>query len=351
MLNKYAGQYKSRSGSSQGKKPLVFFVVILYKRLAMAKKPLPAKGRSGGKGGRYDRIVVIGIIVALLAIGLILWGPLRKFQYKGEQKPSVRQEEPAAPQKPAAAKPPARVAKNTPPAQPSGPALLGGVRPERTALVAIVIDDLGQDLKPARDILSLPDKITCAVMPGLAQSKKIAELARQNKREVLLHLPMEPKNKSMKLSPGTLRSDMTPMDFLNTISDDVASVPGAVGVNNHEGSALTENKEAMKFLMAELKARNFLFLDSLTSPKSVAYATAREFGLRAAKRDVFLDNESDSAAYIGKQLEELASIAKEHGSAIGIGHPHPATIEALRKWLATMSQQGIEIVPVSRLMQ
>lgn len=214
-----------------------------------------------------------------------------------------------------------------------------------------MIDDLGQDLAPARDIVSLPGKITCAVMPGLAQSRKVAELALQNKREVLLHLPMEPKDRNLKTSPGTLSSDMTPMDFLSTLSDDVASVPGAVGVNNHEGSALTENKEAMKFLMAELKARNLLFLDSLTGPKSVAYATAKEFGLKAAKRDVFLDNEGDNAVYIGKQLEELAHIAKEHGRAIGIGHPHPATISALRKWLSETDKQGIEIVPVSRLMQ
>ncbi len=317
----------------------------------MAKKQLPAKGRSGGKGSRGDQTVFIGIVIALLAIALILWGPLRKFRPAGE-KPAgqqTRQLEPAAPEKPAAKKPSPRVVKKEPPKPAPGPALLGGVRPEKTVLVAIVIDDLGQDLAPVRDMLALPAQITYAVMPGLAQSRKVAELARQNKREVLIHLPMEPKNRNMKVSPGTLRSDMTPMDFLTTISDDVASVPGAVGVNNHEGSALTENREAMKFLMAELKARNLLFLDSLTSPKSVAYATAKEFGLKAARRDVFLDNDSDSAGYIGGQLEELARVARERGRAIGIGHPHPATIAALRKWLIEAGRQGIEIVPVSRL--
>ncbi len=325
----------------------------------MAKKQLPAKGRSRGKGSRYDRTVVIGIIIAVIAIALILWGPLRKFRFAGEEKPAARQQavqkEPATPEKPTPKKPPVRVSKKGPtrpsPRPSSGPALLGSVRPEKTVLVAIVIDDLGQDLVPAKDILALPARITCAVMPGLLQSKKIAEMARQDNREVLIHLPMEPKNRNMKASPGILRSEMTPMDFLTTISDDVASVPGAVGVNNHEGSALTENKEAMKFLMAELKARNLLFLDSLTSPKSVAYATAKEFGLKAAKRDVFLDNEGDNAAYIDGQFEELSRIAKEHGRAIGIGHPHPATISALRKWLATADKQGIAIVPVSRLMQ
>ncbi len=317
------------------------------------RKELPAKGK-GGKGGRYDRAVTIGIVVSVLIIGLILWGPLRKFRYAGVKKPAslqTRQQQPAIPEKPASKKSPARVAKKAAPTQPAGPALLGGVRPEKTALVAIVIDDLGQDLKPAKDVLSLPGRITCAVMPELAQSKIIASLARQSNHEVLLHLPMEPLNKNIKTSPGTLRSNMTPMDFLTTFSDDVASVPGAVGINNHEGSALTENKEAMKFLMAEIKARNLFFLDSLTSPKSVAYATAKEFGLRAAKRDVFLDNESDSTAYIDKQLEELTNIAREHGRAIGIGHPHPATIAALRKWIASAPQQGIEIVPVSKLMQ
>ncbi len=327
----------------------MFFIIILYKRLAVAKKQLPAKGRFGGKGGRFDRAVVIGIVASVLVIALILWGPLRKFRAPGEKKPVVRQEETSSPEKPAPKKPPVRSAKKVAPAQPSGPALLGNVRPEKTVQVAVVIDDLGQDLKPAKDVLALPGKVTCAIMPGLAQSRKIAELARQSKHEVLLHLPMEPKNRNMKTSPGTLRSDMTPMDFLSAISDDVASVPGAVGVNNHEGSALTENREAMKFLMAEIKARNLFFLDSLTSPKSIAYSTAKEFGLKAAKRDVFLDNEVDNADYIAKQLDELARIARDHGRAIGIGHPHPATIAALRKWMAAASQQGIEIVPVSRL--
>jgi polysaccharide deacetylase 2 family uncharacterized protein YibQ len=162
---------------------------------------------------------------------------------------------------------------------------------------------------------------------------------------------MEYRNSNGKPAPGMLRSDMTPLEFLNTVSEDVESVPGALGINNHEGSALTENKEAMKFLMAELKARNLMFLDSLTSAKSVAYTTAKEFGLKAAKRDVFLDNESDNAAYIRKQLEELTDIARKHGRAIGIGHPHPATISELRKWLAETDQQDIEFVPVSRLMQ
>jgi len=328
----------------------------------MAKKQLPAKGRSSGKGGRYERIVVIGIIVALVAIVLTLWGPLRTFRTKevmrsGQEAKkaelaSKKQARPEAAEKKAEKKEKqARPGRQDVKEAGKWAETASSKGPEKRALVAIVIDDLGQDLKPARELASLPYKITFAVMPGLPQSRTVAELARQNSREVLLHLPMEYRGRNGKTSPGMLRSNMTPMDFLNTLTEDLGTVPGAVGVNNHEGSVLTENKEAMKFLMAELKARELLFLDSFTSPKSVAFDTAREFGLKTAKRDVFLDNESDNQESIRKQLDELAKVAREHGHAIGIGHPHPATINELRAWLGTATREGIEIVPVSKLMQ
>ncbi|MGE5809832.1 MAG: divergent polysaccharide deacetylase family protein [Nitrospirota bacterium] len=314
----------------------------------MAKKP-PA--RKKGKGGG-DRWIVGGIAICLVVIALALWGPLRKFRAPAEKRPAphAKQEEPAVIAKPPSSK--KSPAKDTPTRDVgAGPALLGSAAPGKTVMVAIVIDDLGRDIKQAKEILSLPANVTFAVMPGLTQSQKIAELARNNNREILLHLPMEYRSKNGTPAPGMLRSDMTPMELLNTVSDDVASVPGAVGINNHEGSALTENKEAMKFLMAELKARNLMFLDSLTSPRSVAYQTAQEFGLKSARRDVFLDNDSDNPASIRKQLDELVDIARKNGRAIGIGHPHPATIIELRKWIADADRQGVEVVPVSRLMQ
>jgi polysaccharide deacetylase 2 family uncharacterized protein YibQ len=299
-----------------------------------------------GKGGKFDRFIIIGIIIAVLVIALTLWGPLRKFRVTEERKPPAQAQKQELVKKKTAKKDKKEVKETK-----KHPESLVAGSFEKTVLVAIVIDDLGQDVKQAKEVITLPGKITIAVLPGLAQSKNIAELAGKAGREVLLHLPMEPlKNHEKTRSPGTLSADMTPMAFLNTVSDDVESVPGAIGVNNHEGSALTENKEAMKFLMAELKARNLFFLDSLTNSKSVAYATAKEFGMKAARRDVFLDNDSDHPASIRKQLDELVEIARTHGKAIGIGHPHPITLSELRKWLVETDTQGIEIVPVSRLM-
>jgi len=309
----------------------------------MAKKP-PSRGK--GKGGTFDRIVIAGIIIALIAIVLTLWGPLRKYRLAEEKKPAVQTKK----QEPQQKKTGPKDKKQVKEAKKHAESLVAGSF-EKTSLIAIVIDDLGQDVKQAKEVLALSGKVTVAVLPGLAQSKNVANLAKQAGHEVLLHMPMEPlKNHEKTKTPGTLSADMTPMAFLTTVSDDVESVPGAVGVNNHEGSALTENKEAMKFLMAELKTRNLFFLDSLTNAKSVAYATAIEFGMKSARRDVFLDNEGDNPEYIRKQLDELVEIARNHGKAIGIGHPHPVTLSERRKWLAETDSQGVEIVPVSRLM-
>jgi polysaccharide deacetylase 2 family uncharacterized protein YibQ len=276
--------------------------------------PLMGKGK---KGKRYDRIVLWGIIISVAAIALLLWGPFGKGKRPTDRKPPVSKRE--------------RVI---------------------TAVIAVVIDDLGQDLKPAQEVLGMPERITLAVMPRLPQSKNIAELAHKDGREVLVHIPMEAKVRAEKRdSPGALRLDMTPMEFIATVNENLDSVPGAAGINNHEGSALTENRQAMTFLMSELKSRNLFFLDSMTNPKSVAFTVAKEFGLKAAKRDVFLDNDSDRPAKIRKQFDELTRVAKQNGRAIGIGHPRPATIAELRKWLATVDDEGIEIVPVSALVK
>jgi polysaccharide deacetylase 2 family uncharacterized protein YibQ len=284
---------------------------------------MPVMGKRK-KGSRYDRIVFWGIIVSVAAIALLLWGPFQKMRKAPERKP------------------PAAVKK------------LDREGRERviTAVIAVVIDDLGQDLKPAQEVLGMPDRITLAIMPRLPHTKKIAELARLGSREVLVHIPMEAKVRAEKRdAPGTLRLDMTPMEFIAAVNEDLDSVPGATGINNHEGSALTENKQAMTFLMSELKSRNLFFLDSMTNAKSTAFSVAQEFGLKSAKRDVFLDNDSDRPAKIRKQFDELTRLAKQNGRAIGIGHPHPATIAELRKWLAKIDDEGIEIVPVSALVK
>lgn len=289
---------------------------------------------------RYDRFVVIGIIVALIIIAVVLWGPLRTDDKTAGRKQGPKVSAPARADKKDGRPAPSRLA----PGEPGQAA--------RSVSIAILIDDLGRDMGQAKTILALPAPVALAVLPRLPHSGAIARKAKQAGREVLLHLPMEAQNSGKKRqAAGILRSDMTPMEFMATISDDIESVPGAIGVNNHEGSALTENREAMNFLMSSLRDRGLFFIDSLTSPQSVGIASAREFGVKTAKRDVFIDAEAGSSSSVRSQLEELVRLARKNGSAIGIGHPHPETLRELKQWLANREHGDIKIVPVSQLVK
>jgi len=100
--------------------------------------------------------------------------------------------------------------------------------------------------------------------------------------------------------------------------------------------------------MAELARRHLFFLDSRTTPQSVGLSLAEQYGLRYVGRDVFLDNEIDVAKILA-QLHQTEQVARRHGSAVAIGHPHAATIEALKQWIPQAKQAGFEFVVVSRL--
>ncbi|MBI3599790.1 MAG: divergent polysaccharide deacetylase family protein [Nitrospinae bacterium] len=215
--------------------------------------------------------------------------------------------------------------------------------------VAIIIDDLGWNKDIADELLNIAAPISFSILPHLPFSKIIAEEAGLKNRDVLLHLPMEAHGYSHEdqgLKP--LTDKMNKDDIESTIKDYISSIPHIVGVNNHMGSKFTESGEAMKYLMEIVKSKNLFFVDSRTTPKSLAYQTAKSNGVKTARRNVFLDNKEDEE-YIKGQIEELIKSANRNGFAIGIGHPHPQTIAAIQKMISVIKEKGIEIVPVSEL--
>ncbi len=215
--------------------------------------------------------------------------------------------------------------------------------------IAIVIDDMGWELPIARDLLALDHPLTFAVLPQAPYQLKIAQAAQQYKRELLLHLPMEPHGyPQVNPGPNALLSHMDSHQLVKLVRTALQALPQVVGVNNHMGSSLTENSQAMRVVMRELKRHNLFFLDSRTSADSRAYQIAREMGIPTAKRHVFLDNNVQQA-HISAQLQRLAKMASEQGAAIGIGHPYPETLRALKQTLPLIRQAGVRIVPISRL--
>ncbi len=213
--------------------------------------------------------------------------------------------------------------------------------------VAIIIDDCGQWPAIERGYIGLPIALTMSVMPHVRFTAGIAEAAAAAGKGVMLHLPMEPLS-HVNPGAGKITLAMSDAEIIAQTKDDLAQVPLAKGLNNHEGSAASADPRVMRDVVGVIKDRGLFFVDSRTSAASVGAQTATAGGVPTASRDVFLDNKED-VAYSESMLEQTVRIAKQRGSAIAIGHPRATTLEALTHLYAKMQAEGVDFVLVSDL--
>jgi len=214
--------------------------------------------------------------------------------------------------------------------------------------LAIILDDLGSDRAAAESIFAMPYPLTISVLPNHEHSTEIADEALQRGFQVMLHLPMQSvANESPEKEE--LRLGMSAAQVQTLVGKMVESVPNAVGVNNHQGSQATSDPALMTELMPALRDLHLFYVDSRTTAATVAFDTARKDDVPTAFRNVpFLDDVQETAA-IQKQLQLALRGAKEKRSAIAIGHPHAATLEALREFLPTVRANGVRLVFASDL--
>lgn len=215
---------------------------------------------------------------------------------------------------------------------------------QATASIVIIIDDLGNHWGRSKRSAALKGDVTLAILPFSPYSKQLAELAQSHNKEVMLHAPMEPIDHHS-WDEGLAQS-MSRAQVEASLKDMLADVPSARGINNHMGSAFTQNAQAMSWVMKTLAARNLYFVDSRTSAESEAFSIAQKFNVASNKRDVFLDNKRSIKA-IEKQLMHALDIAKNTGLAIAIGHPYPETLTVLEQFIERMAQFNIKLVPAS----
>jgi polysaccharide deacetylase 2 family uncharacterized protein YibQ len=289
----------------------------------------------------------------------------------------------------------------------SGPSIRWGFGPELSAwsrlsahgqnpVVALVIDDWGYGKTQAtRELQALPVPLTMAVLPGLSYSREFSlaktdlvlppdqlagaagkgqssapgrferlaagcfvEVATgpdpkrlpERRREILLHLPMEPQGyPETDPGPQAVMVGMGQDEIQVRLEKALAGLDRVTGVNNHMGSAATSDPATMKNLMDVLQARGLLFLDSLTSASSVAYQTALAEGIPALKNRIFLDYDNEDEQKIAAHLHSLVKAARAGGFAVGIGHPHPATARVLTREIPRLAAQGVVFVTVSEM--
>ena len=216
--------------------------------------------------------------------------------------------------------------------------------------IAIVIDDLGIDRQRSLQVVRLHGPLTTAWLSYARDLARQTREARAHGHELMIHVPMEPKNSRLNPGPDVLRTDMDAHVLKARLDDILGRFSGYVGVNNHMGSRFTADTRAMTVVITELKRRGVLWLDSRTTHDTVGPSLARQIGVPFAERQIFLDNEN-TLSHVRRMLQTLEALARRQGYALGIGHPRDATLAALKEWLPEMKRKGLVLVPVSSIVR
>ena len=217
------------------------------------------------------------------------------------------------------------------------------------ALVAVIIDDMGVDQRRSARVTQLPGPLTLSYMTYAPRAAEQSAAAHARGHELMMHMPMQPLA-SLDAGPDVLSEQLPLAELRRRVEADLDRFPGFVGINNHMGSKFTAYQPGMKIVMQSLHDRGLLFIDSMTTAKSVGMAEARAAGVPTARRNIFLDDVEDQAS-VATQLAKAEEQAKSAGSVIVIGHPHDGTIAALAAWLPGLEKKGITLVPVTAVVK
>ena len=222
-------------------------------------------------------------------------------------------------------------------------------QPLPDAALALVVDDMGQRPEAADEAAALPFAVTFSIWPKAPHASEVAAIAASRRLDCLLHQPMEalPRadHRRPDPGPGALLTGMSAEEIQTMLFSNLRALPTVIGLNNHMGSAFTGDISLCRTLAGMLKGHGLAVLDSVTRQDPQLALAAREAGLVALARDVFLDTRRDTAAIL-VALDTAAARARAKGMAVAIGHPYAETLSALRQW---QDKDGVAVVPLRRI--
>ncbi len=217
--------------------------------------------------------------------------------------------------------------------------------------IAILIDDFGDRWDGTiESFCYLGGEISVSVLPGRPLSRRVAIEMDRRGCEVLLHMPMEPLSANYSDNGYMALASMTKEEVQAVVKKSLADVPTAIGVNNHMGSRITENRKMMRYILNVVQENQLYFVDSRTSAKSVAYDVACELKIPCAKKHYFIDNKSDPEE-IRMWLYQLVKRAGKYGDAVGIGHCHRSTLKVLQEEVPKIQKRGYTFVGLSKIVR
>ena len=248
--------------------------------------------------------------------------------------------------------PPKQAVKVATKKKPAKPAVVPVARPAVPAgqdqpRMAIILDDWGASGAHVDDVVALKRPLTLAVIPHLRRSQMVAEEAYAHGLGVMLHMPMQPKDRKPS-EPHAILATMTDAQIRGLLDEALESIPHVEGVNNHQGSAATSDLRVMTTVLSHLKKKGLFFVDSKVIASSQCAQAAKKTGIRFASRDVFIDNVAVVDA-VKEQLRRAIRIARQTGQVVVIGHDKSATLEAIRLMVPEIERNGVKLVLAEEL--
>ncbi len=293
---------------------------------------------TNGKASKPNLAVVLLLFIIVVQAYFLYkaYLPTKKHFIKTTNKPLVKSSTPLLPSQFPVVEP-----TPTPLPQPAPQSHMGKI--------ALIIDDSGYSRKDCTRLAAIHVPVTISIMPELPHSREIAQCAKDQGKEVMLHMPMEPHVFHEKYPAHYfIKTTMSSTQIVRRLNEALKSVPYVTGINNHEGSKATEDSRVMYIIFKELSKKNLFFVDSRVTSKSICKNLAEKLGLPFTGRDIFLDNVNERAA-IEKEFAALAAKAKLRGTAVAIGHARELSWRVMTEQVKKLSEQGYEFVTVQSL--
>jgi len=301
------------------------------------------RGRQRGKSGASGRFLLLFLAVAAGVAG---------YWFCGRRAPEPSRAPPRATAPPKAAAPSPRPPESRPSGVPADFESAGGAA---TGVLAVLLDDVGYEEAALSLLASLEAPVALSVLPGTPRAAEAVALAKKKGWELMVHLPMEPE--TGKAEPGSIGVGDDEATIRVRVLAALAAVPGAIGLNNHQGSKATADPRVMRAVLAVVKERGLFFLDSRTTPATAVERVAREMKVPFLARDVFLDDAATEAkdpagpaGALSASWDRALALAARNGHAVLIAHPHRESVEFLLRALPELSRRGPRPVRITELL-
>lgn len=214
--------------------------------------------------------------------------------------------------------------------------------------ISIIVTNLGLNRRSTELALTLPKECALGFLPYTKSLKPLLNRAQANGHEIYLYLPLQ--TSASHDNPGRYA-------LMNNLAQEENALRLNVILNSHaryEGvyssykEVFTDNTNAAETLFDHLGDRNLIFIFGKGQrPKATKYGKSRN---NILPTNVILDEEADTES-ISVQLNKLIKVAEEEGIALGYAQGFTLTIEMIRKWVPSLRQKGIELIPASELLK